>query len=186
MSEATVKTEEVFLGALLQRGLQFAAEAHRGQEYPSTGLPYLLHLSQVLGEVAAAELEAPSAEPALAMLCAVLHDTIEDCAVSHGALEARFGRAVADGVQALSKRPGLEKAAAMRDSLARIKGEPVEVWKVKLADRISNLQSPPAHWSTEKIARYKKEAELILSELGAASAPLAARLQSAIEAYPPA
>ena len=71
----------------------------------------------------------------------------------------------------------------MRDSLARIRQEPREVWMVKLADRISNLMPPPAHWTKQKCAAYQEEARLILETLGEASPLLARRLGEKIEAY---
>jgi (p)ppGpp synthase/HD superfamily hydrolase len=38
----------------------------------------------------------------------------------------------------------------MLDSLNRTKQLQKEVWAVKLADRITNLQTPPTHWDTVK------------------------------------
>ena len=119
----------------------------------------------------------------LVMTCALLHDTIEDTATTHEALEGAFGRAVAEGVDALSKRPALPKDARMTDSLTRIITQPREVWVVKLADRITNLQAPLAHWSKEKIARYHREGEAILSALGSASAHLSDRLRTRLSRY---
>jgi len=71
-------------------------------------------------------------------------------------LEDRFGKAVTDGVKALTKNESLPKDRQMSDSLHRIKLQPSEIWAVKLADRITNLQPPPAYWSREKIPNYKK------------------------------
>ena len=173
----------ISLGIQLQHAIRFAAESHQGQSYGSDGLPYLLHLSQVLGELSVAEREAPSVHPALTLLCGVLHDTVEDTEVTCEELAERFGPSVAAGVAALSKSPSLRGRAALLDSLERIEKQPREIWRVKLADRISNLQPPPAHWSHEKQRAYCDEAELILSRLGVASRPLAERLRSAIERY---
>ena len=177
------KLRGVSLGIQLQHALRFAAESHRGQSYGSNGLPYLLHLSQVLGELSVAEREAPSLNPALTLLCGVLHDTVEDTAVTCEEIAEHFGSSIAEGVAALSKSPLLSGRAALLDSLERIEKQPREIWRVKLADRISNLQPPPAHWSREKQRAYCDEAELILSRLGVASRPLAERLRSAIETY---
>ena len=55
---------------------------------------------------------------------------------------------------------------------------------VKLADRITILQPPPSHWNDEKIARYKKGAELIHRELASASEYLGERLRMKIGEYP--
>lgn len=163
----------------------FAAEVHNQQRYPGTEHPYLKHLGMVAMEVLSAHATAAIDDLALAVQCAILHDSIEDQAVSHADLQLRFGVAVADGVAALSKAPHLSKDEAMADSLARIRLQPPAVWCVKLADRISNLQPPPAYWSAEKIANYRSEAQRILDVLGAANTALATRLATKIAAYPP-
>lgn len=161
----------------------FAAEAHRGQTVPGTDLPYLVHIGAVAMEVLLAHAQEPLADPVLAVQCALLHDTVEDCGVDPAELERRFGSAVAAGVSALSKRKDLPKPAAMADSLARIQAQPKEIWGVKLADRITNLQPPPAHWSAAKRATYREEVRIILKELGAGHAALAERLAKKIESY---
>jgi (p)ppGpp synthase/HD superfamily hydrolase len=160
----------------------FAACSHRDQLVPGTDLPYLLHVTSVAQEVAAA-IAVDGGDGDLAVQCALLHDTIEDCGVQHQVLADRFGAAVADGVAALSKQDGPSKEARMADSLRRIKLQPREVWMVKLADRITNLQPPPAHWTAEKCAFYRDEAGRILGELGAASPHLSGRMQQKIADY---
>ncbi len=165
---------------------RFAAAAHRGQTVTGTDLPYLLHLAQVAAEVMLAlQAEADHAED-LALQCALLHDTLEDTATSYADLVATFGLAVADGVLALTKDTRLPHDEQMADSLRRISAQPQAVWLVKLADRIVNLQPPPAHWTPAKIAAYRDEAQDILIALGAASPHLAGRLAARIAAYPPA
>ena len=54
---------------------------------------------------------------------------------------------------------------------------------VKLADRITNLQPPPAHWSRQKAALYREQAIAIHAALKNCSAYLATRLQHKIETY---
>jgi (p)ppGpp synthase/HD superfamily hydrolase len=163
--------------------LRFAAEVHQGQTVPGTELPYLMHLTSVAMETIAACAAEPALDADLAVICALLHDSIEDAGVEEAIIAARFGAGVAAGVAALSKRPDLAKPDAMRDSLARIRQQPHGVWAVKLADRITNLQPPPSHWSAPKIAGYREEARLIHNELGAASPFLATRLLAKIETY---
>ena len=167
----------------ITRAIRFAAEAHQGQRVPGTDLPYLLHLAQVAAEVNAALTVEPAPDGELSVLCAILHDTIEDTVVTHEQVARGFGSLVADGVDALSKRPHLPKDQAMADSLERIRQQSTAVWKVKLADRITNLAAPPAHWSREKALGYQAEARRILAALGAASPVLAARLAARIEGY---
>jgi (p)ppGpp synthase/HD superfamily hydrolase len=86
---------------------------------------------------------------------------------------------------ALTKDESLpDKTSMMLDSLERIKAQPKEVWMVKMADRISNLYSPPFYWNDRKIMKYAEEAELILNALAPANELLAARLRAKIDAYP--
>ncbi|MGA9752814.1 MAG: HD domain-containing protein [Acidobacteriota bacterium] len=161
----------------------FAASAHLGQEVPGSELPYIVHVNLVTMEVIAALRAEPDRDESLAVRCALLHDVLEDTAVSHEEIERRFGAAVAAGVRALSKNDALEKSARMADSLRRIREQPREVWMVKLADRITNLQPPPAHWTKEKIGRYLNEAEVIRAALRDASPFLHARLQNKMKTY---
>jgi (p)ppGpp synthase/HD superfamily hydrolase len=162
---------------------RFAAVAHAGQHMPGTELPYLLHVTLVAMEVSAALRAVPGHDEDLALQCALLHDTIEDSAVTFEQLEATFGRPVAAGVLALTKDEELPKAEQMPDSLRRIGEQPREIWLVKLADRVVNLQPPPKHWARDKIEAYKAESRTILAALGAASPLLASRLAEKIEAY---
>ncbi|MEM9266100.1 MAG: HD domain-containing protein [Cyanobacteria bacterium P01_F01_bin.13] len=162
----------------------FAADAHRGQRVPGTERPYINHLGNVAMEVMRAIAVTPTVQrPDLAVQCALLHDTIEDTAVTYEMVVAEFGPEVAAGVLALSKDLALPKAEQMADSLQRIRQQSGEVWMVKLADRISNLQPPPRHWNQEKIQRYKAEAEMILEALGEANDWLAGRLAKKIVTY---
>jgi len=163
---------------------RFAARAHNAQKVPGSELPYLLHVTTVAAEVMAALARESMSQPDLAVVCALLHDTIEDCGVHAEALADEFGPDVAAGVLALSKDPALPKDQAMADSLRRVQQQPREVWMVKLADRITNLQPPPAHWLPAKIAAYRAEALAIADTLGAASPHLHARLRAKIADYP--
>ena len=158
----------------------FAAERHQGQGYPSTDLPYLVHLGAVVLELIPA---LPGLEAGLAVSCAILHDTLEDTETSPEDLNAHFGPSVRDGVMALTKNPALKGLAAMRDSLDRIKRQPKEIWAVKLADRAANLGPKPRHWSLEKVSAYAREGELIHQELSAASPILARRLLDRIDRW---
>lgn len=54
---------------------------------------------------------------------------------------------------------------------------------VKLADRITNLQSPPKHWNKDKILNYLEEAKLIAKSLNEKNEYLTKRLESKILDY---
>lgn len=161
----------------------FAAEVHATQTMPGNDHSYLRHLGAVTLEILAAHSESALPDLNLAVICAMLHDAMEDQHVTYETINSNFGKAVADGVLALTKRADLPKTEAMADSLARIRQQPHAVWCVKMADRISNLSNIPAHWSPEKAANYSREAEAIFLSLGEAHAPLAERLKQKISRY---
>lgn len=164
--------------------LNFASHWHREQRVPGTAEPYLRHICTVAAEVMGAictrgDVQAPD----LAVTCALLHDTVEDTGCGLEEIEARFGERVAKGVAALTKNESLHKDAYMRDSLDRIRDQPPEIWMVKLADRITNLQPPPGHWDEAKIRRYRAEAMEIHDALHSACPVLGPRLADKIQVY---
>lgn len=161
----------------------FAAKAHQGQVVPGTGFPYIMHVNFVAMEVIAALAVEKGHNENLAVQCALLHDVIEDTAITYEQVKAEFGQAVADGVLALSKDKNLDKGLQLGDSLNRIQKQPQEVWMVKLADRITNLQHQPSYWTKAKIGHYREEACLIHDTLADASQLLAGRLLQKIETY---
>jgi (p)ppGpp synthase/HD superfamily hydrolase len=166
------------------KSFRFAAEKHNNQIYPGTDWPYIVHLSIVCMEGIAALAHEPDLDGDLSVQCALLHDTLEDTEVTYADLKTQFGEQVANGVQALTKNSELEgKLARMADSLARIRKQPKEIWMVKMADRITNLQPPPVYWTYEKRIRYLEEAKEIHSSLKDASPYLSARLSEKMEAY---
>lgn len=165
------------------RAYKFAAEKHVGQRVPGTDWSYLAHLSMVSMEVMTALHHETGMDGDLAVQAAILHDTIEDTEAAYDDLLSKFGQRVADGVFALTKDVLLEKQDQMQDSLKRIKLQPKEIWMVKLADRITNLQPPPAYWTTEKRRKYLDQARLIRDELKSGSAFLSDRLSVKIREY---
>jgi len=160
---------------------RFAATAHAGQTLKGSDAPYLMHVTLVAAEVMAALQHESVTDADLAVQCALLHDTVEDTAVTLSQINARFGPDVAAGVDALSKRPGVPDG--MADSLARVHAARREIHLVKLADRTTNMAPPPGFWSSDKRRSYRAQAVMILDRLGAASPYLAGRLRFRIEAY---
>jgi len=135
-------------------------------------------------EVIAAICSGDTGDPDLAVQCALLHDTIEDAGVTYNEIENLFGKDVSDGVLSLTKNINIAKEIRITDSIERIRLQPQEIWIVKLADRITNLQPPPPQWTEDKILNYRSEAEYILENLGSASTLLSERLMHKIKYYP--
>lgn len=169
---------------LYVEALDFAADYHKGQLEPGHERPYVTHVVKVAMEVMAALPHHPEANANLAVLCALLHDCIEDTPATFDDVKQIFGQDVAHGVQALTKDAALPKEEQMPDSLARILRQPSEIAMVKLADRITNMAAPPYYWTPQKCKAYREEALQILAALGQVSTFLAHRLQSRIDIYP--
>ncbi|MEH2160337.1 MAG: HD domain-containing protein [Nostoc sp.] len=165
------------------KALKKAAYAHLGQKIPGSEIPYIMHLNLVSIEVIAALSVETEHDGNLAIQCAILHDTIEDTNTTFEDIKNEFGESVANGVLALTKDESLAKHLQMADSLERIKEQPQEIWMVKLADRITNLQAPPHYWTQDKIIRYREEGIQIYEVLQDASPFLASRLAKLIEDY---
>ncbi len=166
----------------------FATLYHQGQTYGGAQkgqeIPYINHIGSVAVEVIWSLSTAPELDGDLAIQCALLHDTIEDTEATYDLIVENFGRAVADGVMALTKDNTLpSKSLQMADSLKRIRQQPSEVWIVKMADRIINLHHPPYYWKPEKIESYRQEAISIYDALNLANVALANRLKEKIDLY---
>ncbi|WP_337967476.1 HD domain-containing protein [uncultured Flavobacterium sp.] len=172
----------------IQKIWQLASKLHNGQKYGgfSDGeqVEYLNHIGSVVFEVLNAIQHTENINSDLAIKCAILHDTIEDTAITYEKVKALFGHEVASGVLALTKNDQIEDSLEkMRDSLKRIKEQPIEIWAVKMADRITNLYEPPFYWKDEKKLLYMEEAEIIYDELKDGNKYLAGRLKTKIKEY---
>jgi len=171
-------SQEIYIKAF-----HFAAQAHKGQLFPGTDLPYILHISFVSMEIIACLGVEGQGDGDFAIQCAILHDVIEDTKITYDDIKNEFGERVAQGVLALTKNPELKKELQLHDSLERIKCQPIEVWMVKLADRITNLASPPSFWDKKNIMRYHEDAKEIYQALQGGSKYLSERLKFKIEDY---
>lgn len=162
---------------------QFAAKAHVGQKLPGSDLPYLTHIGWVVGEILLSLQHESISHPKLAIQCAILHDVLEDTSIEYQDLRKNFGPIVSNGVSALTKNMALPKNQRMTDSLERILSQPIEVGMVKLADRISNLRTPPSFWDAQKIAEYIEESDSIIAMLEDTSTYLLERIKMKLTEY---
>ncbi|MBF7091459.1 bifunctional (p)ppGpp synthetase/guanosine-3',5'-bis(diphosphate) 3'-pyrophosphohydrolase [Flavobacterium sp. ALJ2] len=171
--------------SIYQKTIIFATLKHSesNQLIPDSQLPYVVHLSNVAMEILIAANNTKEFDINFATQVALLHDTLEDTTTTFSELELEFGIEIAEGVSALTKNDNLPKEEKMPDSLNRILIQRKEVWAVKLADRITNLQKPPKTWDNLKKRKYKKEAERILEKLKGANQYLENRLQIKIQEY---
>lgn len=178
-----IQKKRMELQSLYQNAIEFAGEKHYSHKMPAVKANYLVHLSNVAMEVLIASFYTKNFDVNFAVQVAILHDTLEDTDTSFMELETEFGSKIAQGVLALTKDEYVPLQEQMTDSIARIKAFSHEVWAVKLADRITNLQTPPSHWHKDRTLRYKNESDLIYKELKDGNSYLAKRLKEKIKLY---
>lgn len=137
------------------RALDFAARKHSTQRRKGeAGEPYVNHLAEVARLVA----EATEGRDPVAVLAALLHDTIEDTGTSHAELEQEFGREVADIVVEVTDDKSLPKTERKRLQEQNAPHKSSRAKLVKIADKTSNLRSiaksPPLEWDLNRQREY--------------------------------
>lgn len=156
--------------ANLEDAIRFATEAHAGQwrdgDFP---LPYLTHPLEVLGNLR----YLGGIEDEDVLVAGVLHDVLEETEVTEHALRDRFGKKVAKIVVAVTRSEptseetqGLSKGEiwALRSErlLDEIRQMPPDAHRIKLADRISNLQAKQRTFKPKKLERYLGQTRTML------------------------
>ena len=104
------------------KAMNLAYSAHHGQ-YDKGGVPYIFHPIHLAEQM----------DDEISTCVALLHDTVEDTAVTLEQLAAEFPKEVVDAVALLTHADGVEYF----DYVRAIKANPVAV-KVKLADLSHN------------------------------------------------
>ena len=140
---------------LVTRVVDFAAFKHRGQRRKgAAGEPYFNHLAEVASLVA----KATEGRDPLAVLGALLHDTIEDTPTTEDELEAEFGADVARLVAEVTDDKRLPKAERKRLQVETAPRKSDRAKLIKIADKTSNLRgianSPPTDWDLARKQEY--------------------------------
>jgi len=124
----------------IEEAYQFSDTAHQGQ-FRKSGHPYISH------PIAVAEIVADWQLDAQAVMAALLHDVMEDTAVSKEQITERFGRPVAELVDGLSKIDRIQfqsQADAEAENFRKMllaMARDVRVILIKLADRLHNMRT---------------------------------------------
>ncbi len=153
--------------SLIEKAYHVSERAHSGQLRRS-GEPYISHPLGVAAILAYLRLDLATIATGL------LHDTVEDTAITLGDIERDFGKAIAelvDGVTKISKikfRNTHEKQGENIRKMIVAMGKDVCVVLVKIADRLHNMRSLN-HMPPDKQSRIARETLDIY-------APLASRL----------
>ena len=123
---------------LLKRALDQAAVWHAAQrrKYPNADVPYMSHLAGVAAILARHGFDEE------VVTAGALHDSMEDCGVTHEALASGFSPRVADLVRHVSEE---DKTLTWEERKARyldhFKVKPWEAQAITLADKLDNFAS---------------------------------------------
>ena len=123
----------------IRAAFELAAEAHHGQRRKA-GEPYIMHPI----EVARICVEEIGLGPT-AVICALLHDVVEDTDVEAIDIQKKFGDRIARIVDGLTKLDGLhDKESPQAENLSKVLRAmlfDVRVVLIKMADRLHNLRT---------------------------------------------
>lgn len=151
----------------IRKAFDLALESHKEMRRKS-GEPYIYHPIAV-AQIAAEEIGLGTTS----IVCALLHDVVEDTIITLEDIEAQFGKKVAKIIDGLTKISGVfdpnssMQAENFRKMLLTL-ADDVRVILIKLADRLHNMRT------MEFMARHKQLK--IASETSYLYAPLAHRL----------
>ncbi|OIP76919.1 MAG: hypothetical protein AUK16_02810 [Parcubacteria group bacterium CG2_30_44_11] len=120
---------------LFERALKIAVTAHAAQVRKSDGSPYIVHPIMV------AWLVEKSGGSEAAVIAALVHDVLEDTAVTEVELRAALGDAVVDIVAGVSEDQSLEWEERKQKYIDRVTASGEAVRAVSVADKIHNAES---------------------------------------------
>lgn len=168
--------------AFFQEAVSFAARAHRHQLRKDGRTPYVAHVIRVAMTVSWVF----GCNDRVALLAALLHDTIEDTTTDYDDIAERFGVAVADCVAGLTKNMAMPEEPREAEYDARIARSPWQVRLVKLADVYENLCDvgdlpEPKQAETRHKALDKARRAIVLAAADRAMNPHIARACDALE-----
>ncbi len=124
----------IYGSELLGAALAVAAEAHRDQRRRD-GTPYLAHPLRVC------ELLALAGADEQTLAAALLHDAVEDSALTIGEVVARFGLRVGELVAALTEDERIDEWVARKDALrAEVAEAGPDAAAIYAADKLANLR----------------------------------------------
>jgi GTP diphosphokinase / guanosine-3',5'-bis(diphosphate) 3'-diphosphatase len=139
----------------VRRAHDYGARLHHGQSR-SSGEPYIYH------PLAAARILADLRLDHTTIIAAILHDVLEDTAVTKEQLEREFGKDVAglvDGVSKIEKIEGMTRVERQAESFRKLllaMTQDLRVILVKLADRLHNMRTLE-HMASEQRRRIARE-----------------------------
>ena len=142
---------------LLSEAIVFATKAHDGMRRKKSDVPYILH------PLEAAVIVGTMSDDQHVLAAAVLHDVVEDTAVSIEEIEEKFGKRVRElvGSETEDKRSDLPPTETWRirkeESLAVLKNtEDIGVLMVWLGDKLANMRALYRDFKVEGNAMWQR------------------------------
>ena len=125
---------------LIKKAFTLAADAHKDMRR-KTGEPYIYHPIAV-AQICVEEIGLGTT----AIICALMHDVVEDTTITLDEIEAIFGTKVAKIIDGLTKIAGIfeQGASAQAENFRKLLltlSEDVRVILIKLADRLHNMRT---------------------------------------------
>ena len=153
---------------ILNKAYIFGTEMH-GRQLRASGDPYFSHPIEVAGILSDLKLDTTS------VVCALLHDTIEDTSATIQDIEENFGKEVAklvDGVTKLTLLEGKSDSTKQAENFRKLllaSASDIRILLIKLADRLHNMR-------TLHFIKDQKKRKRISRETLEIYAPLAGRI----------
>jgi len=174
MNQPSPTTQD--LSFLLLRAAEFAAVLHTDQRRKGARAePYINHPIEVARLIA----QATEGTCTDAIIAALLHDTVEDTAATLKDVAAAFGDEIAAIVAEVTDDKSLPKAERKKRQVESAAAKSYPARLVKLADKISNLQSmqesPPAGWPLIRRREYFLWTRAVVDRLRGTNAELETR-----------
>lgn len=151
----------------------FAAQAHRQQRRKGeVADPYVNHVIEVADRLA----RATGGNDPVLIMAALLHDTVEDCAVSHEDIADRYGPEVSSLVAEVTDDRSLAKAERKREQVRHSAHMSERARMIKVADKTSNLLGvgslPGVGWPRERRLAYVRWADEVIANCRGCNAEL--------------
>ena len=125
-------------GPRFESALAFSCSRHHGQRRKGSGAPYVTHpiaVASIVGQYGGDEDQA---------IAALLHDVVEDCDVTRAEIEQRYGKRVADIVEACTdttETPKPKWRPRKEAHIAKVRGAAHDAKLVIAADKMHNALS---------------------------------------------
>jgi len=151
----------------IARAVHFAALKHKGQRRKGEDAePYINHLAEVSETLALHT----NGEDLNLVIAGLLHDTLEDTETTYDELVSAFGHDVADLVKEVTDDKNVPKAERKRLQVENAPHKSTRAKMIKIADKISNLNSilnsPPKDWPPDRKREYFEWAKRVVDACG--------------------